>query len=460
MVSGGTNVGTSSQTQTVIEEVGNIRETGTIPSRIHNDNEIHELELERVFSDTWVFVGHESEIPEPGDYAKRYIGDSPFIFVRDDTGEVRVLFDSCQHRGTTVVRAEQGNTSYFRCPYHNWTYKNTGELVGVPHKEQFFKELDTCEHALDSAPQVDSYEGLVFASLSATAPSLDEYLGDFKWYLDLHLKFAEGGMEVVGEPIRWEIDTNWKIGADNFTGDSYHTLATHKSAMDLDIFPPELSAVGAERTPVDVTECSGHSCMLAYLENQEFAGGYPEDIFTETHLSESELRLAKRLVSSVGTVFPNFSFLQMNLNADPENREVTAFLNIRKWQPLGPKKTQVWNWILVPRDSSEEFKQRAYDTGISTFSVAGNFEVDDFAVWDGIAEAAGSTFGKKIGRRSNFQMGVGEMGDATNISDEWPGPGAVYDTNFEDGTMQTFYQSWYRSMTGRPIDSATEDVNE
>ncbi|WP_257300907.1 aromatic ring-hydroxylating dioxygenase subunit alpha [Haloarchaeobius sp. FL176] len=437
----------------VIEQVGSIKETGTIPSQIHNDDEIHQLELERVFSDTWVLVGHESEIPEPGDYAKRYIGDSPFIFVRDDSGDVQVLFDSCQHRGTTVVRAEQGNTSYFRCPYHNWTYDTTGELVGVPHKEEFFKELDTCEYALDSAPQVDSYRGLVFACLSADAPTLEEYLGDFTWYLDLHLQFADGGMEVVGEPIRWEIDTNWKIGADNFTGDSYHTLATHKSAMDLDIFPPELSAAGAERTPADITECSGHSCMLAYLENQEYAGGYPEDVFTDAHLSDDQLRLAKRLVSSVGTVFPNMSFLQMNLNPDPENREVTAFLNVRKWQPVGPKKTQVWNWILVPQGASEEFKQRAYDTGIGTFSVAGNFEVDDFAVWDGIAEAAGSTFGKKMGRESNFQMGVGDMSDSEEISDEFPGPGEVYDTNFEDGTMQTFYQSWYRAMTGQDIDS-------
>lgn len=449
----------TSSNHEIIEEVGEVAESGTIPSQIHNDRNIHEMELERLFSNTWVFIGHKTEVPEPGDYAKRYVGDSPFIFVRDDNGKIQVLFDSCQHRGTTVVRAEQGNTSYFRCPYHNWTYKNTGELVGVPHKQEFFKELDTCENALASAPQVDSYNGFVFASLSADAPSLDEYLGDFKWYLDLHLDFAEGGMEVVGEPIRWEVDTNWKIAADNFTGDSYHTLATHKSAMDLDIFPPELSAAGAERTPVDVTDCDGHSCMLAYLENQEYTGGYPQEVFTDKKLSDDQLELSKRLVSSVGTVFPNLSFLQMNLNPDPENREVTAFLNIRKWQPLGPKKTQIWNWILVPQRASKAFKQRAYDTGIGTFSVAGNFEVDDFAVWDGIAEAAGSTFAKQSGKQSNFQMGVGEMSDAKDISEEWPGPGKVVDTNFEDGTMQTFYRSWYRAMTGQPI-SMPEDKDE
>lgn len=127
---------------------------------------------------------------------------------------------------------------------------------------------------------------------------------------------------------------------------------------------------------------------------------------------------------------------------------------------VGAEKTQVWNWILVPRSATEEFKQRAYDTGIGTFSVAGNFEVDDFAVWDGIAEAAGSTFAKKTGRKSNFQMGIGDMSESQNISDDWPGPGEVYDTNFEDGTMQTFYQSWYRAMTGKPIQLPSEDAHE
>jgi len=441
----------SEDVESVIREVGEVTETGVVPSRIHNDQEIHDLELERIFGESWVFVGHETEIPEPGDYAKRYIGDSPFIFVRDENGEIRVLFDSCQHRGTTVVRAEQGNTSHFRCPYHNWTYKNTGELVGVPHKEEAYQDLDLCEHALAPASQVDTYEGLVFATLSEAAPPLAEYLGDITWYLDLNLKATEGGMEVVGEPIRWEIDTNWKVGADNFTGDSYHSAATHKSALDADIFPPELSPIGAARRPIDVTDCSGHSCMLAYLSERDFSGGIPRDLLTDDHLSDEQQRIVERLIASVGTVFPNFSFLQMTLNADPGNRDICRFLNIRKWQPIGPQTTQIWNWILVPSGASEEFKQRAYDTGISTFSLAGNFEVDDFAVWDGITEAAGSEFTKTIGKQSNYQMGVGTMSDAREVSDEFPGPGTAYETNFEDGTMQTFYRSWHRKMIGEEI---------
>ncbi len=440
----------SDRVRDIIDETGRITETGKLPKRIHNDEEVHALELERVFGESWILIGHETEIPEPGDYAKRYVADSPFIYVRDEEGEVRVLFDSCRHRGTTVVRAEQGNTTHFRCPYHNWTYKNTGELVGVPRKNQCFQGLETDDYGLQPAPRVDDYGGLVFAALSDDAPPLDEYLGDFTWYLDLLLKATEGGVEVVGEPIRWEVDTNWKIGADNFTGDSYHTPATHQSVLDLSLFPEELSGERSTRTGLDITDCGGHSGMIAFLEDA-VNPGYPEEVFTDEHLSAEQHDLVTRMVDFVGTVFPNMSVLQAPFTPDPEHRELTSFLNIRKWRPIGPKQTEIWNWILVPSSASPAFKQRAYDTGISTFSVSGNFEVDDFAVWDGIAEAAGSTFTKMTEPRGNYQMGMPDMADIEDVSDDWPGPGTVYDTNFEDGTLRTFYDSWHRAMTGRSI---------
>lgn len=443
----------SARVQQLIDQTGRITETGELPKRIHNDREVHALELERVFGESWVLIGHETEIPEPGDYAKRYVADSPFIFVRDEGGEVRVLFDSCRHRGTTVVRAEQGNTTHFRCPYHNWTYRNTGELVGVPRKHECFKELDTDQYGLQPAPRVDEYGGLVFAALSDDVPSLEEYLGDFTWYLDLLFRATEGGMEVVGEPIRWEIDTNWKIGADNFTGDSYHTPATHQSVLDLELFPEELSGERSTRTGVDITHCDGHSGMVAYLEDAANPG-YPESVFTDEHLTDEQYDLVTHLVDFVGTVFPNLSLLQAPFTPDPEGRELASFLNVRKWRPVAPKRTEICNWILVPRSAPESFKQQAYDAGISTFSVSGNFEVDDFAVWDGIAEAAGSTFTKTTGPTGNYQMGMGGMGDAEDISEDWPGPGTVYDTNFEDGTLRTFYDSWSRAMEGQRIGGA------
>ncbi|RDZ95356.1 ring-hydroxylating oxygenase subunit alpha, partial [Haloferax sp. Atlit-6N] len=173
---------------------------------------------------------------------------------------------------------------------------------------------------------------------------------------------------------------------------------------------------------------------------------YPEEIFTDEHLSQLQYKIAKNHVSIVGTVFPNLSFNNTLKNADPDNRELKKFLTIRKWQPVASDRTQIWNWILVPKNASEEFKKQAYDTGITTFSVSGNFEVDDFAVWDGITEAAGSSFARRTNRQSNYQMNMGEMGEAEDISDEWDGPGTVINSAFEDGTMRTFYQRWYQMM--------------
>ena len=160
-----------------------------------------------------VFIGHESEIPVRGDYCLRYIGQRPFIFVRDEQGEIRVLFDGCRHRGALVCRAEKGNASHFRCSYHGWTYKNTGELIGAPRSA---RPTGTSKRRSGgySGAQVDSVHGFVFATLDADAPRSTEYLGDFRWYMDVMWGLADNGLEVVGEPQRWVMEANWKQGAD------------------------------------------------------------------------------------------------------------------------------------------------------------------------------------------------------------------------------------------------------
>ena len=111
---------------------------GMIPAHIYNDDEIFALEKERVFGRSWMFLAHESEIPRPGDYVVRRVVDDSFIVSRDESGTVRAMFNMCLHRGMQVCRAEMGNASHFRCPYHGWSYKNDGRLVGLPfHGEAY-----------------------------------------------------------------------------------------------------------------------------------------------------------------------------------------------------------------------------------------------------------------------------------------------------------------------------------
>ena len=157
-------------------------ELGMIPAPIYSDPEIFALEEERVFGRSWMFLAHESEIPDPGDYVVRRVVNDSFIVVRDEDGNVRVLFNMCLHRGMQLCRAERGNASHFRCPYHAWTYKNSGAFDRVPFMLTPYggeENLARAGTSLLSPPHVASYRGLVFASLDPNAPALEAAIGDF-----------------------------------------------------------------------------------------------------------------------------------------------------------------------------------------------------------------------------------------------------------------------------------------
>src|SRR5436305_5178921 len=142
---------------------------GMIPAIVYSDAEIFELEKRRVFGRAWMFLAHESEIPDPGDYVVRRIVDDSFIVVRDEGGEIRVLFNMCVHRGMQVCRAELGNASHFRCPYHAWTYRNDGRLAGLPFHEDAYgcqEGFARQGHRLLPAPAMGTYRGPNFISLA------------------------------------------------------------------------------------------------------------------------------------------------------------------------------------------------------------------------------------------------------------------------------------------------------
>ena len=121
---------------TELQEVLNDVRRGMIPAP--SDRPIFELEKKRLFSRAWIFIGHESEIPQPGDYVVRRVLKDSFIVIRDEAGVVRVHFNMCLHRGMQLCRTEMGNASHFRCPYHGWSYRNDGSIAGIPFHEEAY----------------------------------------------------------------------------------------------------------------------------------------------------------------------------------------------------------------------------------------------------------------------------------------------------------------------------------
>ena len=105
-------------------------EAGALPLWVFHNQELYDLELERIFGGGWIFMAHETEIPDPGDYVARSIGNDPFIVVRGHDNVVRVLFDSCRHRGARLCVADKGNAKSFFCPYHGWTISKHRRSLG------------------------------------------------------------------------------------------------------------------------------------------------------------------------------------------------------------------------------------------------------------------------------------------------------------------------------------------
>ncbi|HEX7053987.1 MAG TPA: aromatic ring-hydroxylating dioxygenase subunit alpha [Burkholderiales bacterium] len=206
--------------------------------RVHRDvytsQEIFQLEMERLWSRTWVYVGHTSQVPNPGDYITLDIGTQPAIMVRHTDGSIRVLLNRCAHKGTKVVYDFAGNTGKtFRCPYHAWTYRTDGTLLHIPLKEGYEGTRLAGSEASRGLPQVKNveiYRGFVFARLADRGIGFRDYFGDSLSSIDnLADRAPEGELEITGGCLRYLHNCNWKMFVENLN-DTMHPMIAHASS--------------------------------------------------------------------------------------------------------------------------------------------------------------------------------------------------------------------------------------
>jgi phenylpropionate dioxygenase-like ring-hydroxylating dioxygenase large terminal subunit len=215
------------------------------PDRVHGslytDPRVFADELARIWYRTWVYVGHESEVAEPGDYVRKTLGLQDVIMTRGADGAVRLLLNRCAHRANLVCAAERGHARSFRCPYHGWTYRNTGELIGFPFNQGYGgKGTIEAELSLAAVPRTGSHQGFVFGSMAADGPSLAEHLGEAAGELDRLARLSpEGKVELTAGWLKHRTRANWKLLAENET-DGYHPQFVHGS-----IFSVTDSPIGA-----------------------------------------------------------------------------------------------------------------------------------------------------------------------------------------------------------------------
>ena len=210
--------------------------------------EIHRAEIERIFDKSWLYVGHESELPARGDFVRRTVGMRPLFFVRSRTsGDVKVFYNSCTHRGATICRRDRGNGKTFQCFYHAWTFDTDGALIGVPDEECFGPMFDKSKFGLVEVPRMESYRGMIFVSYDPGIEDLVDYLAGAREYIDAMMDAAEvaaafsqnghakdddspddwsGPLQVLRGTHQYGIKANWKLLVEN-SFDGYHLGPTH-----------------------------------------------------------------------------------------------------------------------------------------------------------------------------------------------------------------------------------------
>jgi benzoate/toluate 1,2-dioxygenase subunit alpha len=204
---------------------------------VYTDAEIFDLEMRQLWSRTWIYIGHESQVPQPGDYYAMDIAARPVLMVRHTDGSVRVLFNRCAHKGTKLVTRETGNTGkFFRCPYHAWAYDTDGALRAIPRKSGY--ELTRLKQSqavngLTPLPHVESYRGFIFARLSQDGPSFREYFGESLTSIDnMADRSPEGELEIAGGCLRYLHNCNWKMFVENLN-DTMHPMIAHEASAGI-----------------------------------------------------------------------------------------------------------------------------------------------------------------------------------------------------------------------------------
>lgn len=430
--------------------------TGLVGNAILSDEEIHRRELERVFARSWLFVAHESMLPNNGDYIANRMGEDAVIVCRDPQGKVRVFLNKCRHRGNKVCLFDRGNTSAFTCSYHGWTYSTSGALTGVPfHDEAYSGGLDKERLGLLEVPRVESYGGLIFASWDPGVLALDDYLGDLRWYLD-HLLVAEdlGGLEVVPGRSRYLIPGNWKLLAENFAGDEYHFYSTHASVGKLRAAQP-----GSSRAAVREFEvATGYSfgvphglCVLIGDEiyEQERRAAEPLGQEAVEWVEERHRRLRERLGNGAPNlagfthlnVFPNFSVIGGSLI-----RTALIGRGLIQWHPRGPGVTEVWQWGAVERDAPAAVKKMAITALTHGQSAAGLIAPDDHENFERIAENVRTGVAQTV--PFHYAMGLGrEDTDPSREDGALAGLPGLVAPRFTELNQRQFFRYWLHLMS-------------
>lgn len=375
-----------------------------ISRRCWSDPDVYALEKQAIFGKAWLFLGHESQIKNPGDFVQAFMCETPIILSRGQDHKVYANINSCSHRGLPVCRADHGNTKRFVCPYHSWSYSVEGNLQTIPQETEVATKPDKSLLGLKRVPRVESWRGMIFGCFDESIIPLDEYLGDMRFYLDAFFDRFPQGIEFMGAPHRWIMNANWKLPVENQLGDVNHGAFLHGS-----IIPREAQSM-IEKLGYSVVTAPGHGATFRIMPEDspidEMAWGMEGmgGLFGGSEVQEYLRDVQRKAAERVGDirarmkgltygVYPNLSFLWSN----------TSF---KVSHPRGPGKVEYWSWAAVPADAPDSIKKVLRTNYSSFFGPGGILEQEDSEVW--VQQFQGSNIDFADDRPYFYGLGLNE----------------------------------------------------
>jgi len=419
------------------------------PDRVHRslyrDPAIFELEMANLFGRAWLYVGHESQIPEPGDFLTLTLARQPVVLARHKDRSLQVLFNRCGHRGAIVVNEAQGNTRSFRCCYHGWTFATDGALVGVPLRKGYPPELDLHDPELGMVqlPRVASYRGFIFASLAAEGPDLVSFLGPTTRQIDDLIDLSPTGeLSVTGGVHRYEFAGNWKLQLENLN-DMYHPFFSHASTLAPDGKQfkrrsgdgdgPQLT--NAAGKPNDVIE---ERPLRAFDHGHSYCGAIP---FAGKREGAAFTEYRARLVDRVGearadaVLNPNWH----NVILYPNLCLQSAAQHIRVINPIAVDRTEISVYPILLGGAPDEINRATIRHLNLTHSAASLIQTDDLEAFARIQD------GLKTEGADWLVFARGTDKDVRETDGSWTGTGTG------ELPVRNQYRAWLDYLTGGAV---------
>lgn len=341
---------------------------------IFTDAELFELEMEHIFEGNWVFLAHESQIANPGDYYTLTIGRQPVMLTRDKSGEISALINSCSHRGAMLATRKTGNKSSFTCPFHGWTFSNNGKLLKAKDEKTggyppCFKQEGS--HDLKALPRLANYKGFLFGSLNDEVSELDDWLGDTRQVIDLITDQAENGLEVLAGTSSYTYEGNWKLQMEN-GADGYHVSVVHWN------YASTMSRRNYEANATHTVDANGWSKSVGGVYG--FENGH---MLLWTRVLNPEVR---PIFKHQSRLKEQFGEAQADLMVN-ETRNLCLYPNLylmdqfstqlRIVRPIAVDKTEVTIFCFAPKGESDEDRALRIRQYEDFFNVSGMGTPDD-----------------------------------------------------------------------------------